>query len=594
MKQRKQSIMKIKKYIKLYAKSLSLIFKSDKRVAFLILLVVPIQYLIPTLNVWVANKLVNLVTEMNFSVVNLYLFVWGVLFVLSNITVPINVFLQGQLTDKLTLYLNTTLIDKSEQVETIELFEDSTFYDNVNVIQSEASWRPVNLIVFGSSVIGNLITLTSMMFLLVDFHLLIAFAIVAVLIPQGLMFYKIQQQAFETLVSNSPESRKLNYYGTLSLSNQSIKEVKMYEMYPFIKNKYLDTYKKIIVGVKKNRLKQFGGSILFLFVTALISVVSFIYVLNGVTNKVFAPGSILIFSSAIVYTMQSMSRVIEESSLLYDTLLYMERYFNFMEISVVERVHKQSIKTFSKISINNVSFQYPNTTHNTLENVSFEIKRGEKIAIVGENGSGKTTLIKLLCGLYKVEDDSIIIDGVNRNKLDISQYKSLITTVFQDYTKYNLTLEENVRISDLKNDKKQEVISALQKSGFYPEKQSVELEQQLGKIFTDSVDLSGGEWQKIAIARAFFADKELLILDEPTASIDAKLENQIYKQFLELARDKTVIFVTHRLSSVKKADKVLLIKQGKVIDFSSHEELMKSNDYYRELYQLQAEPYLTD
>ncbi|MFK8243048.1 MULTISPECIES: ABC transporter ATP-binding protein [unclassified Facklamia] len=583
--------MQLKKYFELYSKSLRLIFRADVKVTLLILLIVPIQYLIPTLNVWVSNVLINLVAQQQFSSVNLYLIFWSVLFVLNNLTVPLNVFLQGQLTDKLTLYLNTSLIDKTEEMMTIELFEDSEFYDDINVIQSEASWRPVNLIVFGSSVIGNLITLISMLWLLVDFHLLIAVAILIVLIPQGLMFYRIQQQAFETLVSNSPESRKLNYYGSLSLSNQAIKEVKMYNMHSFIKNKYLDTYKKIIVGVKNNRLKQFSISISFLFVTALISVGGFVYVLNGVTKGRFAAGSILIFSSAIVYTMQSMSRVIEESSLLYDTLLYMERYFNFMGASVSASNSNTSVDTFSKISVDNLSFRYPNTTANVLNQVSFDIEKGQKIAIVGENGSGKTTLVKLLCGLYQAPDNAIKIDNMSINSLDITQYRSLIATVFQDYYRYNFTLKENINISDLTNTNEADIVLALTKSGFYPEKSNIDLDQQLGKIFADATDLSGGEWQKIALSRAFFADKDILILDEPTAAIDAKLENKIYKQFLELSTGKTVIFVTHRLSSVKKADKVLLIKRGEVVAFSSHEELMQSNDYYKELYQLQAEPY---
>ncbi|MBD3948941.1 ABC transporter ATP-binding protein [Tuanshanicoccus lijuaniae] len=583
--------MKLKKYFKLYSKSLQLIFKADAKVTLLILLIVPIQYLIPTLNVWVSNVLINLVAQQQFSAINFYLIVWSVLFVLNNLTVPLNVFLQGQLTDKLTLHLNTSLMDKAKAMKTIELFEDAEFYDDINVIQSEASWRPVNLIVFGSSVIGNLITLISMLWLLVDFHLVIALAILIVLIPQGMMFYKIQQQAFETLVSNSPESRKLNYYGSLSLSNQAIKEVKMYQMHGFIKNKYLDTYKKIIVGVKNNRLKQFSISITFLFVTALISVGGFIYVLNGVTKGVFAAGSILIFSSAIVFTMQSMSRVIEESSLLYDTLLYMERYFNFMATPITSSHQAIPIPSFSAIRVNNLSFHYPNTSENVLKQVSFDIEKGQKIAIVGENGSGKTTLVKLLCGLYQAPDNAIKIDDININALDMTQYRSLITTVFQDYCRYNFTLKENVNIADLTNTSKTDIVTALTKSGFYPEKATIPLEQQLGKIFANATDLSGGEWQKIALARAFFANKELLILDEPTAAIDAKLENEIYKQFLELASGKTVIFVTHRLSSVKKADKVLLIKQGEVLAFSSHDELMQTNDYYRELYQLQAEPY---
>lgn len=175
--------------------------------------------------------------------------------------------------------------------------------------------------------------------------------------------------------------------------------------------------------------------------------------------------------------------------------------------------------------------------------------------------------------------------------MDIKQYRSLVTTVFQDFAKYNLTLGENVQVSDLNNQNVHDIDQALTESSFYPNKNAITLDQMLGKMFSNSTDLSGGEWQKIAVARAFFANKEFLILDEPTASIDAKIEHQLFKNFIELSKNKTVIFVTHRLSSVKRADKVLLLKKGKVVGYSSHDDLIKHNAYYRELYQLQAAPY---
>lgn len=584
----------LKEYFSLYRKSINVAFKSSKGITYFLLLILPIQYLIPALTVWTANNLINNISQKQMREVTLYLIIWGVLFVVNNIMVPLSVFLQGQLTDKLTFQLNTSLMEKSEELSTIDVFENAEYYDDLNIIQSEASWRPVNLIVFGSSVIGNIVTLVSMVILLFNFHYLIALAICFVLIPQGLIFYKIQQQAFEILVSNSPESRKLNYYSNVTLSNQTIKEVKMYDLHRFFLDKYKNTYATIIKGVQLTRFKQFKVSVLFLIITAIISVLSFYYVLIGIIQGKFEMGAILVFSSTIVYAMQSTSRIVEETSLLYDTLLYMKRYFSFIDLDTGNYHGDKTLAQIQQIDIRGLSFRYPGSEQDVLDDVSFAIRRGEKIAIVGENGSGKTTLIKLICALYKTEDHRIFINDVDINTLNLPDYRYHMSTVFQDFAKYNLTLGENVQISNLQNKDDNQMIQALYSSGFFPDKASLGLDQMLGKMFANATDLSGGEWQKVALGRAFFADKELLILDEPTAAIDAKIEHQILKNFIDLSRNKTVIFVTHRLSSVRQADKVLVLKQGKVVGYDSHDVLMKDNAYYSELYRLQSEPYQED
>lgn len=220
-----------------------------------------------------------------------------------------------------------------------------------------------------------------MLILLFEFHYLIALATGLVLIPQGILFYKFQQQAFEVLVSNSPESRKLNYYSNVSLSHLTIKEMKMYHLHQYFIDKYHATYSTIIKKIQTTRFKQFRVSVLFLFVTALISIVSFYYVLTGVLKGNFEHGAILVFSSSIVYSMQSTSRIVEESSLLYDTLLYMQRYFNFIEFDMNTTQGDQYISEFNNLSITNLNFKYPSSDTLVLDSVSFSINSGEKLPL---------------------------------------------------------------------------------------------------------------------------------------------------------------------------------------------------------------------
>ena len=379
------------------------------------------------------------------------------------------------------------------------------------------------------------------------------------------------------LVSNTPDSRKLSYYSSSLLSKENIKDVQLYGLYDFFIDKYKDTFKRINKGIKLNRVKKLAASVSFLIVSTAISVFVFNTIIKGTFSGTFLVGSILIFSSSILYTTQSISRLVEDSSLLYDTLLYMQKYFDFINLPPNCKGQNKIINSnFNKITFDDVSFKYQSNENFALQNISFSIANGEKIAIVGENGSGKTTMMKLLCKFYKpsIED------------YDVIEYRKIIGAVFQDYAKFDLTVRENTALSDLRKiTDDDEILLALKKSGF---DETENLEQLLGTQFEDGRDLSGGQWQKLAIARAFFGNFEILILDEPTASLDPRSEFIIYEKFLELTKGKTVFFVTHRLSTVKKANKVLVLQNGEIVGFGSHENLMQTNKYYAELYTMQA------
>lgn len=330
-----------------------------------------------------------------------------------------------------------------------------------------------------------------------------------------------------------------------------------------------------------------------MLITTAISFFVFYLVIAGTLSGVYLVGSILVFSSSILYTTQSISQFVENSSMLYDTLLFMQKYFSF--ISLHKTYHDGSMnfkKDFSCLSFSNVSFKYPNNETNALTNITFSVDNGEKIAIVGENGSGKTTLMKLLCRFYKPLDGQIKLDNISIENFLLKDYRKNIGAVFQDYSKFDLTLRENIAISNLKditNDDK--LKSVLAQAEF---EQRDNLDTLLGIHFEGGKDLSGGQWQKLAIARAFFGNFEIVILDEPTASIAPRSEYEIYKSFLQLTKNKTVFFVTHRLSMVKNADKVLVLRDGHIIGFDTHEILMQNNSYYNELYTMQASQFIDE
>ena len=278
--------------------------------------------------------------------------------------------------------------------------------------------------------------------------------------------------------------------------------------------------------------------------------------------------------------------------MLYDTLLYMSNFFDFLALEEETSFGNQEVPgEFDSLGFQNVSFTYPGADKATLSQVSFDMERGQKIALVGENGAGKSTLIKLLLGFYLADQGQVQFDGHNILDLDIDHYRQQFSAVFQDFAKFDLTVRENVALSRIDQVDDPHALQASLQRGGIEEGDLLTLDQTLGKRFEDSRELSGGQWQKLALARAFYSQAPILILDEPTAALDARAENQLVTKFLELAEDKTVLFVTHRLAMVKKADKVLVLKDGQVVGFDHHDQLLQHNAYYADLYALQADLY---
>ena len=586
---------KIFNYLNLYLKSLNFVWKTSKSIMLWMILMVPIQSILPSISIFITNIVVNKISSLNSINLTMLIAVWGVSFFLNNLISPLLVMIQGRMTDLLTYQLNTELMRKSERLQNISYFEDSEFYNDIQLLSSEASWRPVNLLVFGTSLISNAIVFASMLLMVSSVNILVSLLLFVVLIPQGIIAYRIQQQAFETLVSNSEESRKLDYYSQVLLSNNHIKDIRLYNLYFFFITKYTDVFTSITDKLQVDRRKKFTNSALFITLNSIVIILMFGYVIIQIKKGVLDLGVIFVFSTSIIYSINSMARLVEDSSLLYDTLLYMENFFKFIEIEDELSTEVPITKTENNfgddiIEFRNVNFSYSNNSDLVLSNVSFKIAEGEKIAIVGENGAGKTTLVKLLCAFYPNYSGDIIVNNKSLREYELTDYRKQITSIFQDFSKFDISLRENVALSDLSRIfKNEDITKALDKGRFNIKDMS--LDQVLGRKFDGGKELSGGEWQKVALSRAFFSNVPILILDEPTASIDAKAEYELFQDFLQLTQGKTVFYITHRLASVKFADKILVLKSGEIHSFGTHNELMNKDEYYRKLYKMQSSMY---
>lgn len=436
-------VKKLNQYFKELARTYHLFFKSAPLIATLVLLLAPLQAVVPLIAVAAGQKVIDQVT--NHSPFMEMIIVWIVATAFQQFLPSLSTMVQGILTDKLTGFINISLMKKSEDLQSIRIFDDSKYFDDLQMLRDDASWRPVNLIVFGVSVLQSFLTLAFMLVYLARYNWWLALLLLVVMVPQSISYYRIQQQSFETMVERSKNARYLHYYSSLLLDRRDAKEVRLFNMFPKIIEKYTTLFEQTKRDVNQIRKKQLAVSSLFVLLTVGVFGYGFYWFTNSVRTGALEVGVLLMFVSVIGYMSTSMARVVEDSSLLYDSLLWIEKYFNFLEY----------------------------------------------------------------------HDD-----------------------------------------------------------------------------FENGTDLSGGQWQKIALARDLYANGKIEFLDEPTAALDAKSEAEIYERFLRENSQKTIFFVTHRLSAVKFADKVLFLDSGKVSGFDTHANLLNKNAKYQEMYNLQKNAYI--
>ncbi|WP_279096520.1 ABC transporter ATP-binding protein [Lactobacillus taiwanensis] len=584
-------VKKLNQYFKELTRTYHLFFKSAPLVATCVLLLAPLQAIIPLLAVAAGQKVIDQVT--NHSPFMEMIIVWIVATAFQQFLPSLSTMVQGVLTDKLTGFINISLMKKSEDLQSISIFDDSKYFDDLQMLRDDASWRPVNLIVFGVSVLQSFLTLAFMLIYLARYNWWLALLLLIVMVPQSISYYRIQQQSFETMVERSKNARYLHYYSGLLLDRRDAKEVRLFNMFPKIIEKYISLFEQTKKDVNQIRRKQLATSSLFVVLTVGVFGYGFYWFTNSVRTGALEVGVLLMFVSVIGYISTSMARVVEDSSLLYDSLLWIEKYFNFLEYQDnFENGTQDFPDDFENLNVKNLSFTYPFSDTEVLHNVSFSVKSGEKIAVVGENGSGKSTLVKLLMRFYDPTNGKISVDNYDLKDINIFDLHKNLSATFQDFSRFKLTLKENVITGYSFN--KDRVNNVLKASGLGDllANDHLNLNTILAKDFENGTDLSGGQWQKVALARDLYADGKIEFLDEPTAALDAKSESEIYQRFLKENDKKTIFFVTHRLSAVRFADKVLFLDGGKISGFDTHTNLLHTNPKYKEMYDLQKDAYL--
>jgi ATP-binding cassette subfamily B protein len=404
--------------------------------------------------------------------------------------------------------------------------------------------------------------------------------------------------SFRAISRRAPESRLLNYIENLLTNNETVKEIKLFGLGPSLKDRYETLFTQFLEEDTSIARRNTFASLAWGMISNLAYYGSYIWVIIRTITQAITLGDMTMFLSVFRQSQRAVQSLLENFNRLYENNLYLDNLIDFLKIEPAllspENGKIAPAPIEQGVRFENVSFKYPGSEKYVLKNVNLFIKPGESIALVGLNGAGKTTLIKLLTRLYDPTEGRITLDGTDLRDFDMKSLHQRFGVIFQDFVRYQFSVKENIgfgQIEDLDNQNRieeaadkggaSEVVSELPE-GF---------DTVLGRRWNRGHELSGGQWQKIALSRAFMRKAEVLILDEPTSALDAQAEYEIFLRFRELMQGRIAVLISHRFSTVRMADRIVVLSEGRIIELGSHEDLMARNQSYAHLFNLQAEGY---
>ncbi|MFD0932236.1 ABC transporter ATP-binding protein [Psychroflexus salinarum] len=561
-----------------------------------------LKSLIPIALLWVGKEIIDeVIFQVDLDAKDLTRLYWliGIELVLAIFSDVFNRLIG--LTDGLLgdLYSNTSSIELIQKTAKVELasLEDSEFYDKLERARQQTTSR-VSLMSNVLAQIQDIITIISLISGLIYFYPILILLLVISIIPSLINELKYSQSTYSLQKSWTPERRELDYMRMIGASDITAKEIKLFGLADFISNTFKRISDKYYKANKKLSIKKslWGGTFHILGDLAYYGAYVFI-VLKAVAGFVTI-GDLTFLAGSFSRLRSQLQTVFSRFSNITESAMYLQDYFEFIDMDFSgenpEQYREGPTEFKHSIRFENVSFRYPQSDKNVLSNISFDLIKGEKLALVGENGAGKTTLIKLLLRLYDPTEGQILMDGVPVQEYRKQAYQKMLGAIFQDFVKYYLTAKINIAVGNIDEEHNTEKIknAAVQSlANDVIESLPEGYNQGLGRRFRKGAELSGGQWQKIALARAYMSDAPIIILDEPTSALDARAESQVFQRFIALTEDRTSIIISHRFSTVRMADRILVLQNGQILEMGTHEELLAKPQLYAELFELQAEGY---
>lgn len=502
----------------------------------------------------------------------------------------------GFLGDRYSIDSSVLLIKKTSEVELSQL-EDSEFYDKLE----RARQQTTNRVGLMSNVLGqfqDLFTVISLVFGLIYFEPWLLVLLIISIIPAFINDLKFSASSYSLARSWTKERRELDYLRFIGANDKTAKEIKLFGLSDFIASRFKNLSEEYYVENRKLAVRRTMWGAFFNIIGTLSYYGAYGLIVLRTLAGLITIGDLTFLSGSFTRLKSRLESMFTRFTRISESALYLKDYFDFIDLQKLEDVRFEPRILPKKLSVGfefeDLHFGYPGSESEVLKGITFSLKAGEKLAFVGENGAGKTTLIKLLLRFYEPTKGRILMDGVDIRHYDKAAYQEFFGVIFQDFVRYELSLKENIavgKIEHLENEERIFTAADLSLAMDVVKDLPLGLEQQLGKRFVNGKDLSGGQWQKIALARAYMKDAEVMILDEPTSALDARAEYEAFQRFIGLTTGKTSIIISHRFSTVRMADRIVVLKDGKVLEMGDHKELIQNGQLYAELFELQAAGY---
>jgi len=497
------------------------------------------------------------------------------------------------------LFSNHTSIQIMQHAAILDLdqFEDSAFYDKLERARQQTVGRTILL----SQVLSQVQDMITMGFLaagLIVFNPWLILLLFVAVLPAFIGESYFNDKNYSLSRRQTPERRELDYIRYIGASDETAKEVKIFDLSGFLIDRFQQLSGKFYRDNKQLAIKRSLWGTGFSLLGSLGYYGAYVFIISKTIAGTLSIGDLTFLAGSFRQLRSLLEGILSRFTAVSQGAIYLKDFFDFFDIQPKIKLSSNG-RPFPKsiqqgFTFENVGFKYANSERWANRHLNFTLRAGEKLALVGENGAGKTTLVKLLARLYDPTEGRILLDGYDLREYDLADLQRNVGVIFQDYLRFQMTVSQNIAVGNIREKENRELITNSAKKSladFLVQKLPGKYDQALGKRFNQGVELSGGEWQKIALARAYMRDAQLLILDEPTAALDARAEYEVFQRFSELTKGKTAVLISHRFSTVRMADRILVLDQGELLEEGSHQELLSKKGRYAELFNLQAMGY---
>ena len=495
-------------------------------------------------------------------------------------------------------HIRLRIIQKAGSID-VGSFDRPKFYEKLENANREAGFRPINILTSTFTIISSFISVVSFIIILATLHPVAPVLIILMALPAAVINYVYRHKTFLYMRRHSKERRQMEYYASMVTNKDMVKEMRLMDLSETFTDKFKSVFKRYFKGIKRLIYHENFWQIGTALATTLTNVALFLYVAYNVYKGNLQLGDYSLYTGALNSIIGSVGSLVTMTATVYEGTLFIDNMKTFMnEKQTIVPLQQPALKPNRGkhvIEFQNVSFCYPGAQRYVLKNVNLRLESGQTTVLVGLNGAGKTTLIKLLTRLYDPTEGVILLDGKDIRLYDTKALYDLFGIIFQDFGKYAATVSENISFGDVHKIVDESNVQQAAKDSSaaeFIERLPNAYETPLTRYFEfNGIEPSIGQWQKLSVARAFYKDSDILILDEPTASLDPLAEQEIFNQFAKLGQDKITVFVSHRLSSATTAQQILVLNYGEIIERGTHEELMQLHDKYYELFSTQAKRY---